>query len=191
MAIKISGTTVIDNSRNIINADDGTFDGTVASYRFLGFGAVPNGAILMWSGSIALIPTGWYLCNGSNGTPDLRNRFIVGSHSGTGTGTVTQNGPSIRAVLGGINSNYEPGDIGGLDAVKLTVAEMPSHSHQLSRYSGNNNVNNQSSRYALATTNDIGPDSTTSTGSDDYHENRPKYYSLAFIMYKDPLAVSN
>jgi len=38
---------------------------------------VPKGAILLWSGSIASIPNGWALCNGSNGTPDLRNRFIV------------------------------------------------------------------------------------------------------------------
>jgi hypothetical protein len=33
----------------------------------------------MWSGSIASIPAGWALCNGSNGTPDLRDRFVVGA----------------------------------------------------------------------------------------------------------------
>ncbi len=40
---------------------------------------IPKGAILLWSGSIASIPAGWQICNGSNGTPDLRNRFIVGA----------------------------------------------------------------------------------------------------------------
>jgi len=41
--------------------------------RFL----VPKGAIIMWSGPIASIPTGWALCDGSNGTPNLKDRFIV------------------------------------------------------------------------------------------------------------------
>lgn len=40
---------------------------------------VPTGCILMWSGSIASIPTGYVLCNGSNGTPDLRDKFVVGA----------------------------------------------------------------------------------------------------------------
>ncbi|MCX5905264.1 MAG: hypothetical protein NTV89_17740, partial [Proteobacteria bacterium] len=39
---------------------------------------VPQGAIMMWSGAINQIPAGWALCNGTNGTPDLRDRFIVG-----------------------------------------------------------------------------------------------------------------
>lgn len=42
---------------------------------------VPNGAILMWSGEETNIPDGWALCDGTNGTPDLRGRFIIGSNS--------------------------------------------------------------------------------------------------------------
>lgn len=42
---------------------------------------IPAGAIMLWSGSIGSIPAGWYLCNGSNGTPDLRDRFVVGAGS--------------------------------------------------------------------------------------------------------------
>jgi hypothetical protein len=38
---------------------------------------VPQGGIMMWSGTIASIPTGWALCNGANGTPDLTDKFIV------------------------------------------------------------------------------------------------------------------
>jgi hypothetical protein len=40
---------------------------------------VPKGVIVMWSGAIANIPSGWVLCDGTNGTPDLRDRFIVGA----------------------------------------------------------------------------------------------------------------
>ena len=41
--------------------------------------ALPTGSILLWHGSIAKIPTGYVLCNGDNGTPDLRDRFLVGA----------------------------------------------------------------------------------------------------------------
>lgn len=40
---------------------------------------VPAGAIVIWSGAIASIPSGWALCDGTNGTPDLRNRFVIGA----------------------------------------------------------------------------------------------------------------
>lgn len=45
---------------------------------------IPKGAILLWHGSIASIPAGWALCNGSNGTPDLRDKFIVGASQDDG-----------------------------------------------------------------------------------------------------------
>lgn len=41
--------------------------------------ALPSGAILLWFGSIATIPAGYVLCDGNNGTPDLRNRFVPGA----------------------------------------------------------------------------------------------------------------
>jgi len=42
---------------------------------------VVTGGIILWSGAIGAIPAGYVLCNGANGTPDLRNRFIVGAGS--------------------------------------------------------------------------------------------------------------
>jgi hypothetical protein len=48
-----------------------------------GGGGVPKGIISMWSGTIATIPSGWYLCDGSNNTPDLRDRFILGAGGAT------------------------------------------------------------------------------------------------------------
>jgi hypothetical protein len=60
---------------------------------------VPSGVIVMWSGSVATIPTGWFLCDGDNDTPDLRDRFIVGAKEDDGgvaktnvTGSLTQSG---------------------------------------------------------------------------------------------------
>jgi hypothetical protein len=56
----------------------------------------------MWSGTIATIPSGWVLCNGSNGTPDLRDRFVVGARQDDAgaaktniTGALTQSGGTI------------------------------------------------------------------------------------------------
>ena len=40
---------------------------------------VAEGTVIQWTGNPASIPPGWYLCDGSNGTPDLRDKFIVGA----------------------------------------------------------------------------------------------------------------
>ena len=69
---------------------------------------VPSGLICMWSGSIASIPAGWVLCNGSNGTPDLRGQFIMGA-----------------------GGSYAPGYTGGAASVSLLTANLPAHSHTL------------------------------------------------------------
>jgi len=66
----------------------------------------PSGGIMMWKGSVGSIPTGWALCDGNNGTPDLRNRFIVGA-----------------------GNSYVVGDTGGASSVTLTEAQMPAHNH--------------------------------------------------------------
>ena len=42
---------------------------------------IPSGVIQLWSGSIASIPAGYVICDGANGTPDLRDRFVVGAGS--------------------------------------------------------------------------------------------------------------
>jgi hypothetical protein len=52
---------------------------TVSAQSFVGQGAVVKGMIVMWSGKGNDIPSGWQICNGQNGTPDLRGRFIVGA----------------------------------------------------------------------------------------------------------------
>ena len=80
---------------------------------------VPSGIIAVWSGSEGSIPSGWYLCNGSNSTPDLRNRFIVGAGSG---------------------SSYSVGNTGGSNTVTLSTSQIPSHSHTTNNHSHNASV---------------------------------------------------
>ena len=60
---------------------------------------IPSGAILIWSGSIATIPDSWVLCDGSNGTPDLRGRFILGA------GNKAEVGSKNLARITGINND--------------------------------------------------------------------------------------
>jgi microcystin-dependent protein len=69
----------------------------------------PSGGIIMWSGSIANIPSGWLLCNGSSGTPDLRDRFVVGA-----------------------GSTYAVNATGGATTVTLSTTNLPSHTHSIS-----------------------------------------------------------
>lgn len=160
----------------IVNAAANQIQELTDADGLTGNGTIPVGGIIMWSGSIASIPSGWALCNGSSGTPDLRSRFIVGATSDASTGV------TFNADSGAVSGAYAPGNTGGFVAHQLSEAEMPSHTHQLSRFSGNNNVNSQSGRYALATDNNVTTDSTQPAGSSDFHENRPPYYALAFIM---------
>ena len=79
----------------------GTNNTTIATTAFVqtalgSIVAIPAGLITMWSGSIATIPAGWALCNGSSGTPDLRNRFIVAAGS---TYTPGNTGGSADAIV--------------------------------------------------------------------------------------------
>ena len=70
MTLQFGGALVFTDETNTEYA---RIDGLV------GNGVVPQGAIVMWSGAITSIPTGWSLCDGTNGTPDLTDRFIVGA----------------------------------------------------------------------------------------------------------------
>jgi len=147
--------------------------------------AMPAGGIIMWSGSIATIPSTWALCDGANGTPDLRDRFVVCAGSG-----------------------YAPGDIGGANTVTLTSEQMPSHGHSVSGTAETAGAHthtvdagsaNAGDPYFAASdsgaqywTNVVVPSAgshthtvsgtAANTGGGSSHENRPPYYALAYIM---------
>ena len=105
-SITKNGTTALTANDILINSVvEVIYDGT--QFQLVNpANTIPSGVITMWSGSIATIPASWYLCNGSNGTPDLRNKFIVGAYSDdsgvaktTITGASTQTGGSADAIV--------------------------------------------------------------------------------------------
>ena len=86
---------------------------------------IPRGIISMWSGSLQTIPNGWHLCDGTNGTPNLIDRFIVGAGSSYSTG---QTGGSNSAVTDDAGSHNHSG---ATTSHQLTVDELPAHSHTI------------------------------------------------------------
>ena len=83
--------------------------------------AIPSGIICLWSGSVDNIPDGWALCNGENGTEDLRDKFIVGA------------GRNYAVNATGGNASQTVNLSGSTGATTLTVNQMPSHTHYLCR----------------------------------------------------------
>jgi len=149
--------------------------GVVTATSFVGNGIIPVGGVIMWSGFIAAIPTGWALCDGSNGTPDLRNRFVVGAAI-DGTGNYSYDG-----TTGAVSGNYAPGNSGGEAAHRLTTGEMPSHTHTYEDRTNEGTGGGQGGGGANTGTTSLSR-TTNSTGGNLYHENRPPYYALAFII---------
>jgi hypothetical protein len=154
--------------------------------------AFTSGMIMMWSGTIATIPTGWVLCNGSNSTPDLRNKFVIGAHSDTAgvaystiTGSNTQTGGTKDAIVVSHTHTFT-GTALGTHAHETTFNQT-SKSNNATPYilsnpsigeNLNGSVNLTSSSVSAGT-----PAGTNSTeGSSGTNQNLPPYYALAFIM---------
>lgn len=145
---------------------------------------IPSGVILLWSGSIATIPAGWYLCNGSNGTPDLRNRFIVGaSQDNAGVANTTITG--ANTLTGGSKDSIvvEHTHTG-------TTNTTGEHSHTFQRPASADGDSEQNGSYGTTlgtySTSVAGDHShtftTASTGSTGTNANLPPYYALCYIM---------
>lgn len=177
---------------------------TSVGYAFTAGDGVPKGGIIMWSGAIdgngnpiinGIPDTGWHICDGTNGTPDLRDRFVVS-----------------------VGPTYNAGATGGEVSHVLTTSEMPAHNHSGASGAGGghghsisdpghyhgitsdnetdtpwpygatgNNTDgtvNTNSATTGITVNGVGDHthSVISQGSGAAHENRPPYYALAFIM---------
>jgi len=141
---------------------------------------IPSGLISLWSGSIGSIPSGWLLCDGTNGTPNLKDSFIVGagnlysvggtggstdaivvSHTHTATSTSTVTDP-------GHHHNYTAPSSGGGSG--FAAAGSGSQVNGTSTTTSTTGVS-----VATTTTNN-------STGVSGTNANLPPYYALAYIM---------
>jgi hypothetical protein len=160
MRITSAGKVVISKSQDDAELE---IQGTVRAATFEGNGIIPRGVVVLWSGQINALPSGWAICDGGNGTPDLRDQFIVGAGRAYGVGAT-----------------------GGEALHRLTVDELPSHNHDngIWRLLVNNAGNGTSQRtdYTPGEVNIIDARSIQPVGGDRPHENRPPYYALAFIM---------
>jgi hypothetical protein len=143
--------------------------------------AIPSGIITMWSGTIATIPTGWYLCNGSNGTPDLRDKFIIGANADSGgaaktnvTGSYTQTGGTKDAIVVSHTHTATVTDPGHNHTVGISaISDSGSGSPPRMTNSGTTDTSTATTGISVA---------ISTTGSSGTDQNLPPYYALAFIM---------
>lgn len=134
---------------------------------------IPTGGILLWSGSIGSIPAGYVLCNGTSGTPDLRDRFIVGA--GT-TYAVNATGGSADAVV-----------VTHTHSATSTVTD-PGHNHTANSQTGagygqpSGAVFQATGTTATATTGITVATTNANAGVSGTNANLPPYYALCYIM---------
>lgn len=154
-----------------------------SAYAITADNGVPRGMIAMWSGSVTGIPSGWALCDGTNGTPDLRDKFVKSIPNNTANPGVT----------GGSSTHNHAVTV---DGHVLTMDEMPKHNHVSSNYNGSGN----SLGYATTNAPPHGdtnywnfnnPGYSSYVGGNSGHSHTassvnasslPPYYELAFIM---------
>jgi hypothetical protein len=149
---------------------------------------IPVGGILLWSGSIGSIPAGFVLCNGNNGTPDLRDRFIVGAGSNY----------VVNATGGSADSTLPIHTHGATSAsISESVVTDPGHTHnagssvfvQTIEDGSSVRLSNNSGNATSSSTTGISVATTTTTtttnanaGVSATNGNLPPYYALCYIM---------
>ena len=133
---------------------------------------IPTGLIAIWSGSTGSIPSGWTLCNGSNGTPDLRNSFIIGAGS---TYSVGATGGSADAIVVSHTHTATVTDPGHLHALNATTAGGATTEILLTTSGGAGTQNTNTATTGITVAN-------TATGVSGTNANLPPYYALAYIM---------
>jgi hypothetical protein len=155
-----------------------------------GVGVFQTGMICLWSGSSASIPAGYHACDGTNGTPDLRDKFVLGA------------GGSLATSGGATTSSSDSAGTPAITPTSLTVAQLPVHNH--TGITGDSTVNTGSIGTFMVITNNtsggfvsprtISNSSTGNTGNGDPHGHSasalaphshtimPPYTALFFIM---------
>ncbi len=147
-----------------------------------GSGALPSGAIIMWSGTITSIPLGWQLCDGTNGTPDLRDRFIVGARiDDAGIAKTLVSG--LLTQTGGLATHtHLSGTLTGPVHTHGFSASTSSPSGVSGAKSGGDGFANNMHTHSVSGTTNTGTSGGPVTGETASASSLPPYYSLAFIM---------
>jgi hypothetical protein len=132
---------------------------------------IPTGMISLWYGSIGSVPLGWYLCDGTNGTPDLRDKFIVGAGS---TYSVAATGGSANAIVVSHTHTATSTDAGHVH----TYGSAPYTGGYLNASGGSpqGGTTNTSTGFANVST------TIATSGVSGTNANLPPYYALAYVM---------
>ena len=155
-----------------------TAAGTVTAANFIGNGVIPIGGIIMWSGTDSNVPSNWALCNGSNGTPNLIDKFIVGRGS---------------AYAAGATGGFTDSVVVQHDHTATSSVTDPGHAHTFSSHNDDtgdgNTLNDRSNlpntRTMTSSSNSTGISVSTSVdqeGVSGAGKNLPPYYAIAYIM---------
>lgn len=163
--VKLSTQAQFDSSSNE-DSEGYSLQATTKQIKAYADSIIPVGLISMWSGTIAAIPVGWLLCDGTNSTPDLKGRFIVG-----------YDGSSVN--------DYDTiGKTGGEATVTLTEGQLPNHSHEIYTTEGGFATGGDVRAIDANTLvqNDVALESSLGVGNNENHENRPPFYTLAYII---------
>jgi len=128
------------------------------------FNLLPTGLIVAFNSATA--PKGWTLCDGTNGTPDLRGRFILSAGQGADL------------------TNRSLNDKGGAETHTLNVGEMPAHRHNIHTGSGHGcTPTGRVTRWDQCRDNGIVDQNIIqAAGGNAPHNNMPPFYVLTYIM---------
>jgi hypothetical protein len=155
-------------------AASGTNTTQVATTAFVITNGVPAGGIILWSGSTLSVPLGFQLCDGTNGTPDLRNRFVVGAGSTYAVNATGGNADAIVVAHSHTATVTDPGHTHITDFTNNAGVDFD-YIGQGGRYVDNAGFATNSSTTGISVVN-------SATGVSGTDANLPPYYALAYIM---------
>jgi hypothetical protein len=172
--LTVSGNSALTGNATAPTANISVNNNQLATTAFVR-SVLPTGIIVMWSGSSATIPYGWYLCDGTNGTPNLVNRFIVGATSTYAVGAT--GGTADAIVVSHTHSVTDPGHFHGVSMYNINDFNQGSLSPGAEQY-----PDDQSGTFTINSDTKTTGISIVSTGSSGTNQNLPPYYALCYIM---------
>jgi hypothetical protein len=143
---------------------------------------VPSGVILMWSGSIATIPSGWLLCDGTNGTPSLVDKFVVGAGftyqpgvTGGSANAVVVSHTHTATVTDPTHAHVQTRNDNAGAQQETSVGPSVGTGYATASGGSNPSVSTQSASTGISVSN-------STTGVSATNANLPPYYALVYIM---------